>query len=120
MNMGGQADRSQSGLMPANLITLAHFSVSPAITVANSAGDNASALPPRSVSLACIFGSARPKLTSLLSFSTISAGVHQGRQRQDFDNPSVRRAKSTRASVPLLWEPGQFSNGLLGCREEIR
>src|SRR6266478_846760 len=35
--------------MPANLITLAHFSVSSAISLPNSAGDPASATPPRSI-----------------------------------------------------------------------
>src|SRR5262249_33249459 len=67
-----------SGLMPANLITLAHFSVSSAISFPNSAGDPGSVTPPRSARRAFILGSWRAALTSLLSLSTISAGVAFG------------------------------------------
>src|SRR5262245_2917939 len=66
-----------SGLMPADLITLAHFSVSSAISFPNSAGDPGSATP-RSARRTFILGSARAALTSLLSCSTISAGVFLG------------------------------------------
>ena len=61
--------------MPANLITLAHFSVSSAMNLPKSAGEPASTSPPRSASRALSLGSARPALISLLSLSTISAGV---------------------------------------------
>src|SRR5262249_16808458 len=64
-----------SGLMLAALITLLHFSVSSAISFPNSTGESASTSPPRSARRAFILGSARPALISLLSFSTISAGV---------------------------------------------
>src|SRR5215510_1593562 len=67
-----------SDLMPANLITLAHFSVSSAISFPNSAGDPGSVTPPRSARRAFILGSSRAALTSLLSLSTISAGVTFG------------------------------------------
>src|SRR5262249_53420634 len=67
-----------SGLMPADLITLAHFSVSSAISLLKSAGEPASPVPPRSASRALMLGSARPALISLLSLSTISAGVFLG------------------------------------------
>ena len=40
--------RDQTGLMPANLITLAHFSVSSAMNLPNSAGDPGSTVLPRS------------------------------------------------------------------------
>src|SRR5262249_44795679 len=66
------------GLIPANLITLAHFSVSSAIILASSAGDAVSGSPPRSARRAFILGSWRAALPSLLSFSTISAGVAFG------------------------------------------
>ena len=66
------------GLMPANLTTLPHFSVSSAMSLANSAGELESTVPPRSASRAFILGSARPALISLLSLSTISAGVLLG------------------------------------------
>src|SRR5262249_17979510 len=70
--------RSHCGLMPANLSTLAHFSVSSAISLPKSAEDPASTVPPTSASLAFSFGSARAALTSVLSFATISAGEFLG------------------------------------------
>ena len=51
----------QIGLMFAALITLAHFSVSSAMSLPKSAGEPASAVPPRSASRALILGSARPR-----------------------------------------------------------
>ena len=69
-----------SGLIFANLITLAHFSVSPTISLPKSVGDPASTVPPNS-SCALILRSARPALVSLLSLSTISAGVFLGAPR---------------------------------------
>src|SRR5262249_9602123 len=65
-------------LAPANLITFAHFSVYSAMNVANSAGELANTVPPRSAIRAFIRGSARPALISLLSLSMISAGVFLG------------------------------------------
>src|SRR5262249_8541759 len=52
----------QSALMLAARITLAHFSVSSAISFPNSVGESASTVPPRSASRALILGSARPAL----------------------------------------------------------
>src|SRR5262245_25799575 len=69
---------THSGLMPANLITLAHFSVSAAMKFANSAGELANTGEPKSAIRALIFGSARATLISLLSLSTISIGVFLG------------------------------------------
>src|SRR5262249_21100427 len=73
--------RHQFALAPENLTTLAHFSVSSAISLPKSAGEPASTVPPRSASLAFILGSARAALTSVLSLSTISAGVAFGAPR---------------------------------------
>src|SRR5689334_16087496 len=56
-------------------ITLAHFSVSSAMSIPSSAGEPASTAPPNSTSCALILVSARPALISLLSFSMISAAV---------------------------------------------
>src|SRR5882724_4356627 len=67
-----------SGLMPANLITLPHFSVSSAMSFPKSAGEPPSTVPSRSAIRALILGSARPALISLLSLSTISGGVFLG------------------------------------------
>src|SRR5262245_1041003 len=68
----------QSALMPANLITFAHFSVSSAISFPKSAGEPDNAEPPTSARRAFILGSARAALTSLLSLSMISVGVLLG------------------------------------------
>src|SRR5215472_6892697 len=67
-----------SGLMLADRITLAHFSVSSAMSFPKSAGEPTNGVPPRSASRALILGSARPALISLLSLSMISAGVFLG------------------------------------------
>src|SRR5262245_66439476 len=66
------------GLIPANLTTVAHFSVSSAMILPNSAGEPASAVPPKSASCAFILESARPALISLLSLSMVSVGVFLG------------------------------------------
>src|SRR5262249_39200045 len=71
----------QSALAPVNLTTLPHFSVSSAMSLPKSAGEPASAVPPRSASRAFMLGSARAALTSLLSLSTISVGVFLGAPR---------------------------------------
>ena len=69
---------SYSGLIPANLITLANFSVSSEISRPKVAGEPASAMPPNSAIRALILGSARPIPIALLSLSMISAGVFLG------------------------------------------
>src|SRR6516165_2925243 len=70
--------RDHSALMLAARITLPHFSVSAAMNFPKSAGEPGRGVPPKSASRAFIFGSARAALISLLSFSTISAGVFLG------------------------------------------
>src|SRR5262245_24239539 len=67
-----------SGLIPANLITLAHFSVSSAMSFRKSEGEPARVMPPISARRALILGSARPASISLLSLSMISVGVPAG------------------------------------------
>src|SRR5215470_1804628 len=71
-------EQHHSGVIPANLTTLPHFSLSSAKSFPNSAGVLTKTLPPKSASRARIFGSARPALISLLSLLTISAGVFLG------------------------------------------
>src|SRR5262245_11697076 len=66
-----------SGLIPANLTTLAHFSVSSEISFRKSAGEPAR-IEPCSTRRALMLGSARPALISRLSLSMISAGVFLG------------------------------------------
>jgi hypothetical protein len=67
-----------SALILTARITLRHFPVSWAISLPKSAGESTSTSPPRSASRALILGSARPPLISLLSLSTMSAGVFFG------------------------------------------
>src|SRR5262245_41260751 len=61
-----------SGLMLAARMTLAHFSVSSAMSLPKSAGVPGSGVPPRSENLSFNLGSVRPALTSALSVRMIS------------------------------------------------
>ena len=70
--------RDHSALILAPLITLPHFSVSSAMSLAKSAGVPAIERPPSCASRAIVLASARPALTSRLSFSTTSVGVLRG------------------------------------------
>src|SRR5262249_45586301 len=74
----GRDRADHSGLMPANWITLPHFSFSAEMCLRKWAGEPTGGVPPRSASFAFIFGSARAALMSLLSLSTISTGVALG------------------------------------------
>src|SRR5262249_55534364 len=65
----------QCALMLAARIPLAHFSVSSAMSLAKSAGEPGSTVPPRLASCALSLGSAWPALISLLSLSIICDGV---------------------------------------------
>src|SRR5260370_18555472 len=67
-----------SGLAPEDFTTLAHFSISPVMCFPKSPGEVTNTVPPKSAILAFNLGSARLALISLLSFSTISAGVFLG------------------------------------------
>src|SRR5262249_38869884 len=67
-----------SGLMLADRITLAHLSVSAAISLPKSAGEPRIPMAPSSASRALILGSARAALFSLLSLSIITTGVFLG------------------------------------------
>src|SRR5262245_769597 len=67
-----------SGLMPANLITLPHFSVSSAMSLPKSVEEPGSTFPPRSASRAFNLGSESAALISVLSLSMISLGVFFG------------------------------------------
>src|SRR5262249_17597236 len=67
-----------SAFTPENLTTLAHFAVSSTMSLAKSAGEPASVMPPRSASRAFKLGSARQASISVLSLLTISVGVFLG------------------------------------------
>src|SRR5712671_1752504 len=73
-----RADQDQLALAPENFTTLAHFSVSSAMSFLKSVGEPGSTVSPRSASRALILESARAALISLLSLSMISAGVFLG------------------------------------------
>src|SRR5215468_3697940 len=72
------ACRDQSSLMPADLVTLAHFSVSSAMSFPNSVGVIGIGTSAKSASRSFILGSARPAVISLLILSITSAGVPFG------------------------------------------
>src|SRR5262245_27823246 len=69
---------THSGLMLANLITFAHFSISLAIRPLKSAGEPGMMVPPRSASWALILGLARPALISRLRVAITLGGVLRG------------------------------------------
>src|SRR5262249_40405626 len=69
------ADRPHSALILAVRITLPHFSVSSASSLAKSAGEPGSTVPPKSANSAFILGSPRAALISVLSLSPIPAAV---------------------------------------------
>src|SRR5215813_8534872 len=76
-----QAERaplSHSAFMPANPITLPHFSVSSAMSLLNAAGERVISTQPRSSNFAFMAGSAKTALISRLSFSTMDTGVSLG------------------------------------------
>src|SRR6516164_10981410 len=70
--------QDHSGLIPATLITLAHFAVSSAMCFLKSADEPASAMAPRSTSRALKLGLASAALISRLSVSMMSGGVFLG------------------------------------------
>src|SRR5262249_39014777 len=70
--------RPHSTLMPADLITLAHLSVSLAMNFANSSGENGIGSMPSSTKLACDLGSPRAAFVASLSLLTTSVGVFLG------------------------------------------
>src|SRR5262249_36637201 len=74
----GSGPVAHCGLMPANLITLPHFSVSSAISLPNVAGGPGSVTLQGSASRVFSLGSASPALIALLRTSTSSAGVLRG------------------------------------------
>src|SRR5712671_2388781 len=69
---------SHSGLMLAARITLAHFSVSAAISLPKSAGEPGKTSAPSSENCALSLASARPALVSLLRLSIIAESVFLG------------------------------------------
>src|SRR5215468_3238751 len=75
---GPRAERPYSGLTLAARITLAHFSVSLAMSLPNSAGVIGIGAPPSSTRRALSLGSARPALISRFSVAMISGGVFLG------------------------------------------
>src|SRR5262249_61348199 len=84
-------------VIPADLITLAHLSVSSAMNFANPADVNCIGSTPRSASRAFDFGSARAALIASLSLLVISGGVFVGAARPYQTKPSLTDTK-----LPIL------------------
>ena len=72
------APERHSGLIFANLTTLAHFAVSSARSLPKPAGESLSTVPPKSAIRIFTFGSSSNAFTSTLSLLTMSAGVFLG------------------------------------------
>jgi hypothetical protein len=72
----------QYTLVPENVTTLPHFSVSSTMNLPNSSGELTNAWEPQLAINPLILGSARPALISLLSPSMISVGVFRGAPTQ--------------------------------------
>src|SRR5262245_40407588 len=68
----------QSALAPESFTTLAHFSVSSAMSLAKSPGEPGIAMPPRSANRAFTLESARPAFTSRFNLWTMSVAVPVG------------------------------------------
>src|SRR5215471_1675748 len=88
MPQGGHPLHHSITLMPADLITLAHLSVSSAMNFANPADVNGIGSTPRSASRAFDLGSARAAVIALLSLLMISTGVLLGAPRPYQPNAS--------------------------------
>jgi hypothetical protein len=86
--------------MPANLITLAHRSVSAAISVANSDGKVTSGVPARSRMRYLTLFSASAALISALSFSTMSAGLRKSKAGAERQRGGAARP----AILPPFWK----------------
>jgi hypothetical protein len=78
MEYAPRAHRPHYGLMLAAKITLPHFMVSSAISLAKSAGEPGSTVAPRLASRAWKLASARLALTCVFNLLMISAGVFLG------------------------------------------
>ena len=87
----GRARADHSGLMPANLTTLPHFSVSSAMSLPKSAGEPGSTVPPRSASRALILGSARAGVDLLVELVDDLGGRVLGRADADSSARLVAR-----------------------------
>src|SRR5580704_12650831 len=74
----GRAAQDHSGLAWENFTTLLNFSVSSTMSLPKSAAEPGSAVAPKSANRAFILGSTSAALISMLSLSTISAGVFFG------------------------------------------
>src|SRR5262245_30827828 len=79
--ISGARDQPHSGLVSADSISFPRVLVSSAISLPNRSGDPGRGVPPRSARRAFILGSATAALTSLLSWSAISAAVALGTPR---------------------------------------
>ena len=103
------AGPDHSGLMPANLITLAHFSVSSAMSLPKSAGEPASTVPPNSASRAFILGSA---IAALAQAQAIRWNAWQAHWRERFR----ANRHDTRCTIPEFPHRPARRGAALTCR----
>src|SRR5262245_51192285 len=89
----------QSGFAPENFTTLAHFSVSSAISFPKSTGEPRTTTPPKSEMRVLNLASARPALTSRFRLSMIFAGVAFGAPRPNQSLASYPGTNSPTAGV---------------------
>src|SRR5262249_52940568 len=83
-----------SALIPADLMTLAHFSVSSAMNLPKSADEPANTAHPRSVRRFFMLGSGGGALISWWSFSTIWGGVFGAWAPDGLSTPIGGRSRS--------------------------
>src|SRR5215831_4115130 len=96
--------RPYSAVMPANLITLAHFSDSVATYAPNSAEVNIIGIVPRSASRALMVGFASPALMSRLSRAMISGGVPFGAPTPPMSLPRIPEASRQWSAHPAAYQ----------------
>src|SRR5215813_8405079 len=92
--------RPYSALMPAKLITLAHFSDSVATYAPNSVAVKIIGIVPRSASRALMVGFASPALMSRLSRAMISGGVPFGAPTPPMSLPRIPEASRQWSAHP--------------------
>src|SRR5262245_53249904 len=89
-----QPYRNQFGLAPENFTTFAHFSVSAAMKLPNSARDKRMTVPPMSARRFCVLASPRVVLIATLSLLRVAAGVFRGAPTPDHRLASYPRTTS--------------------------
>ena len=113
MEFGGSLEFA---LMPANLITLPHFSVSSAMYCLKSAADDANTIAPKSPSRDFNFGSIKAALTSRLSVDDVRGCVSGCANTL----PTTRlKSRHNIAHSRNVWQHLQSGRGRYGQRSKL-